>query len=121
VNLQATMQLEFHQLNRLLERSLRCSPQESALEQGWLLVEMEQRFGYSLQELAPVVGEKLPLLIDGTVRWRDGLGAAPFDSTALRIATEWAVLLPAAFRAQPCWEVELLMASQLPLRKAQFC
>ena len=36
----------------LLERSLRCSPQESALEQGWLLVEMEQSFGYSLQELA---------------------------------------------------------------------
>jgi ParB family transcriptional regulator, chromosome partitioning protein len=36
----------------LLERSLRCSPQESALEQGWLLAEMEQRFGYSLEELA---------------------------------------------------------------------
>jgi ParB/RepB/Spo0J family partition protein len=36
----------------LLERSLRFSPQESALEQGWLLSEMEQRFGYSLEELA---------------------------------------------------------------------
>ena len=36
----------------LLDRSLRCSPQESALEQGWLLSEMEQRFGYSLEELA---------------------------------------------------------------------
>ena len=36
----------------LLERSLRCSPQESALEQGWLLVEMEQSFGYGLEELA---------------------------------------------------------------------
>ncbi len=36
----------------LLERSLRCSPQESALEQGWLLSEMEQRFGYGLDELA---------------------------------------------------------------------
>ena len=36
----------------LLERSLRFSPQESALEQGWLLAEMEQRFGYSLEELA---------------------------------------------------------------------
>ena len=36
----------------LLERSLRCSPQESAIEQGWLLSEMEQRFGYSLEELA---------------------------------------------------------------------
>jgi ParB-like chromosome segregation protein Spo0J len=29
----------------LLSRSLRFSPQESALEQGWLLAEMEQRFG----------------------------------------------------------------------------
>jgi ParB family transcriptional regulator, chromosome partitioning protein len=36
----------------LLERSLRCSPQESALEQGWLLAEMEQGFGYGLEELA---------------------------------------------------------------------
>ena len=27
----------------LLSRSLRLSPQESALEQGWLLSEMEQR------------------------------------------------------------------------------
>ena len=36
----------------LLSRCLRLSPQESALEQGWLLVEMEQRFGYSLDELA---------------------------------------------------------------------
>jgi hypothetical protein len=36
----------------LLDRSLRFSPQESALEQGWLLTEMEQRFGCSLDELA---------------------------------------------------------------------
>jgi ParB family chromosome partitioning protein len=36
----------------LLDRSLRFSSQESALEQGWLLSEMEQRFGYSLEELA---------------------------------------------------------------------
>ena len=36
----------------LLSRSLRFSPQETALEQGWLLQEMEQRFGYSLEELA---------------------------------------------------------------------
>ncbi len=35
----------------LLERSLRLSAQESALEQGWLLSEMEQRFHYSLEEL----------------------------------------------------------------------
>ena len=36
----------------LLDRSLRCRPQESALEQGWLLSEMEQRWGYSLEALA---------------------------------------------------------------------
>ena len=36
----------------LLDRSLRFSAQESALEQGWLLAEMEQRFGYWLEELA---------------------------------------------------------------------
>jgi len=35
----------------LLSRSLRCGPPESALEQGWLLAEMEWRFGYSLEEL----------------------------------------------------------------------
>jgi ParB family chromosome partitioning protein len=35
----------------VLSRSLRFSPQESALEQGWLLVEMERRFGCSLEEL----------------------------------------------------------------------
>ena len=36
----------------LLSRSLRFSPQDSALEQGWLLAEMEHRFGYGLDELA---------------------------------------------------------------------
>jgi ParB family chromosome partitioning protein len=36
----------------LLERSLRFSRPECALEQGWLLSEMAQHFGYSLEELA---------------------------------------------------------------------
>src|SRR5664279_1656277 len=36
----------------LLSNSLRSGPQESALEQGWLLAEMEQRFGYGLDDLA---------------------------------------------------------------------
>ena len=36
----------------LLERSLRFSRQECALEQGWLLSEMAHCFGYSLEELA---------------------------------------------------------------------
>ena len=36
----------------LLDRSLRLSEQETALEQGWLLAELEQHFGYGLEELA---------------------------------------------------------------------
>jgi len=36
----------------VLERSLRFSERETALEEGWLLSELEQRFGYSLEELA---------------------------------------------------------------------
>ncbi len=36
----------------LLDRSLRMSEQETALEQGWLLQELEQCFGYGLEELA---------------------------------------------------------------------
>jgi len=36
----------------LLDRSLRLSEHETALERGWLLAELEQRFGYGLDELA---------------------------------------------------------------------
>ncbi len=36
----------------LLGQSLRASEGETALEQGWLLAELEQRFGYSLDDLA---------------------------------------------------------------------
>jgi ParB/RepB/Spo0J family partition protein len=36
----------------LLDRSLRLSEHESALEVGWLLVELERRFRYGLDELA---------------------------------------------------------------------
>jgi ParB/RepB/Spo0J family partition protein len=36
----------------LLDRSLRLTEQETPLEQGWLLAELEQRFGYGLEELA---------------------------------------------------------------------
>src|SRR5215813_13950134 len=35
----------------VLERSLRLSEHETALEQGWLLQELQQRFGYGLEEL----------------------------------------------------------------------
>jgi ParB/RepB/Spo0J family partition protein len=36
----------------VLDRSMRFSEHETALEQGWLLQELEQRFGYSLEDLA---------------------------------------------------------------------
>src|SRR5271156_3494145 len=36
----------------LLDRSLRLCEHETALEEGWLLQELEQRFGYGLEELA---------------------------------------------------------------------
>src|SRR5215472_152756 len=36
----------------VLDRCLRLSEHETALEQGWLLAEMEQRYGYGLEELA---------------------------------------------------------------------
>jgi ParB family chromosome partitioning protein len=36
----------------LLDRSIRLSEHETALEVGWLLAELEQRFGYGLDELA---------------------------------------------------------------------
>jgi len=35
----------------LLDRSLRLSEHETALEVGWLLAELERRFGYGLDEL----------------------------------------------------------------------
>jgi ParB family chromosome partitioning protein len=36
----------------VLERAMRFSERETALEEGWLLAELQQRFGYSLEELA---------------------------------------------------------------------
>ena len=36
----------------LLDRSLQWAEHQSALEQGWLLAEMERHFGYGLEELA---------------------------------------------------------------------
>jgi ParB/RepB/Spo0J family partition protein len=36
----------------VLDRSLRFSEPETALEQGWLLAELEQRYGYGQEELA---------------------------------------------------------------------
>jgi ParB family chromosome partitioning protein len=36
----------------LLDRSMRSGDHDTALEEGWLLAELEQRFGYGLEELA---------------------------------------------------------------------
>jgi ParB family chromosome partitioning protein len=36
----------------VLDRSMRLSEHETALEEGWLLAELERRFGYGLEELA---------------------------------------------------------------------
>jgi len=36
----------------VLNRSSRCSKRESALEEAWLLADLQQRFGHSLEELA---------------------------------------------------------------------
>ncbi|MDZ4798890.1 MAG: ParB/RepB/Spo0J family partition protein [Bryobacteraceae bacterium] len=36
----------------ILDRSLRLAEQETALEQGWLLAELERRFDYDLEALA---------------------------------------------------------------------
>jgi ParB/RepB/Spo0J family partition protein len=36
----------------VLDRSLRMAERATVLEEGWLLAELEQRFGYSLEELA---------------------------------------------------------------------
>jgi ParB family transcriptional regulator, chromosome partitioning protein len=44
-----------------LDRTLHWSERESALEEGWLLAELEQRFGYGLEELARQ--------FDRSVRW----------------------------------------------------
>jgi len=35
----------------VLDRSLRMAERETALEEGWLLAELERRFGYGLEEL----------------------------------------------------------------------
>jgi ParB-like chromosome segregation protein Spo0J len=39
----------------LLDRSLRLAEHETPLEQGWLLVELEQRFGYGLGRVGTTV------------------------------------------------------------------
>jgi ParB family chromosome partitioning protein len=101
----------------VLSRSLRFSPQESALEQGWLLVEMEQRFGCSVEELARVFDrspswvlrrltlvELLPEAVQCQVR--EGKLAAPvamkYLAPVARVDANHCVRMAAAFVEHRC-------------------
>ena len=101
----------------LLDRTLRLSQQETALEQGWLLQEMAQRYGYSFDELARrfdrsaswvsrrlALVELLPESIQQQVR--EGKIAAQLAMKylvpAARIDVEDCVRMAAAFAAQRC-------------------
>ena len=101
----------------LLDRTLRFSPRESALEQGWLLSEMEQRFGYSLEELArrldrsaSWVSRRLALveLLPETIQQqvREGAIAAQVAMKYLvpvaRVSGEQCAQMAAAFVEQRC-------------------
>jgi len=100
----------------VLERSLRMSEPESALEQGWLLAEMESRLGCSIEDLAQrfdrsktwVAGrlawvETLPQSVQQLVR--EGKVAASlamrYLAPAARINREHCQRMAAAFAEQP--------------------
>jgi ParB/RepB/Spo0J family partition protein len=68
----------------VLDRSMRFSEKETAIEQGWLLAELEQRFGYTIEDLArrfdrstSWVSRRLALveLLPGSVQQRVRSGA----------------------------------------------
>ena len=101
----------------LLDRTLRLSQQETALEQGWLLREMEQQFDYGLDELARrfdrsaswvsrrlALVELLPEAIQQQVR--EGTVAAQLAMKylvpAARISVDDCGRMAAAFAAQRC-------------------
>ena len=101
----------------MLDRTIRFSQQETALEQGWLLQEMEQRFDYSLEELARRFDrsvswvsrrlglvELLPESIQQQVR--EGKVAAQLAMKylvpAARISVDDCQRMAAAFAAQHC-------------------
>ena len=100
----------------ILERSLRMSEPETALEQGWLLEEMESRLGYSIEELARrfdrsrnwvasrlALVETLPASVQQLVR--EGKIAAQVAMRHLvpvaRINVEHCQRMAAAFAEQP--------------------
>lgn len=101
----------------LLDRSMRMSQQESTLEQGWLLAEMQQRFGYSREELAQrfdrslswvsrrlALAESLPEVIQQQVR--DGAIGAPLAMKYLvpmaRVSVEDCERMAAGFVKHRC-------------------
>ena len=101
----------------LLDRTLRLSQQETALEQGWLLAQMEERFGYSLDDLARrfdrsvswisrrlALVEALPEAVQQQVR--EGKIAAQLAMKYLvpvaRISVDDCARMAAAFAAQHC-------------------
>ena len=101
----------------LLDRTLRLSQPETALEQGWLLSEMEERYGYSLDELARrfdrsvswvsrrlALVELLPEAIQQQVR--EGKLAAQlaikYLVPAARISVDDCERMAAAFATQHC-------------------
>jgi ParB family chromosome partitioning protein len=101
----------------VLERSLRTSAPETAIEQGWLLSEMESRLGCSIEELARrfdrsktwVAGrlalvEALPQSVQQLVR--EGKIAAPLAMRYLvpvaRISLEHCQRMAEVFAAQGC-------------------
>jgi ParB family chromosome partitioning protein len=101
----------------LLDRTLRLSQQETALEQGWLLAEMEQRYSYSLDDLARrfdrsvswisrrlALVEALPEAVQQQVR--EGKIAAQLAMKYLvpvaRIGVEDCQRMAAAFAAHHC-------------------
>ena len=65
----------------LLSRSLRFSPQESALEQGWLLAEMEQRFGYGHATGISSIAPRLQSQVGSDHSWREPLLGANLTIT----------------------------------------
>lgn len=100
----------------ILERSLRVSEPETALEQGWLLEEMESRLGCSIEDLARrfdrsrnwvarrlALVETLPESVQQLVR--EGRIAAPLAMRYLvpvaRINREHCQRMAAAFAEQP--------------------
>jgi hypothetical protein len=101
----------------LLDRSPRFSPRESALEQGWLLAEVEQRFHYTLAELArrfdrsvSWVTRRLALteLLPDEVQQQVRAGAlsaqlaVKYLAPVARVSAADCTRLAAIFAAQPC-------------------